>query len=105
MHAGEVKNDTGQRAHGDIFHAATVETILPAEKQNDKCTPAWLKTTAASGHTETYSTPPISRRSCRQRNRTKNARRRGEERQPPAGTRRHIPRHHSRNDLAGGETE
>ena len=40
MHAGKVKNATGQRAHEDIFSAATVETILPAEKQNEKCTPA-----------------------------------------------------------------
>ncbi|MFQ9798670.1 MAG: hypothetical protein ACLR23_06690 [Clostridia bacterium] len=40
MHAGVAKNDSRQRAYGDIFHAITVETILPAEKQNDKCTPA-----------------------------------------------------------------
>ncbi|MBC8544377.1 hypothetical protein [Bianquea renquensis] len=40
MHAGEVKNASGQRAHEDIFSAATGETILPAEIQNDKCTPA-----------------------------------------------------------------
>ena len=40
MHAGKVKNASDQRAHGNIFSAATVETILPAEKQNDKCTPA-----------------------------------------------------------------
>ncbi|MFQ9798669.1 MAG: hypothetical protein ACLR23_06685 [Clostridia bacterium] len=69
MHAGVAKNDSGQRAYGNIFHAANFETILPAEKQNEKCTPAWRRTTAASG------------------------------------LRRHIPRHHSRNDLAGGETE
>ena len=40
MHAGEAKNATGQRAHEDIFSAATGETILPAEIQNEKCTPA-----------------------------------------------------------------
>ena len=40
MHAGKAKNDTGQRAHEDIFHAANFETILPAEIQNEKCTPA-----------------------------------------------------------------
>ncbi|MFR2465539.1 MAG: hypothetical protein ACLTA1_07150 [Clostridia bacterium] len=105
MHAGVAKNDSRQRAHGDIFHAITVETILPAEKQNDKCTPAWRRTTAASGHTETNSTPSQSKRSCRRRNRTINARWRGEERQWPAGTRRHILRRHRRNDLAGGDTE
>ncbi|MFQ9798672.1 MAG: hypothetical protein ACLR23_06700 [Clostridia bacterium] len=58
MHAGVAKNDSRQRAHGNIFSAATGETILPAEIQNDKCTPAWRRTTAASGHTETYSPPP-----------------------------------------------
>ena len=38
MHAGEMMNATGQRAHEDIFSTATGETILPAEIQNDKCT-------------------------------------------------------------------
>ena len=52
MHAGKVKNASDQRAHEDIFHAANFETILPAEIQNEKCTPAWLRTTPASGHTE-----------------------------------------------------
>ncbi|MBC8544376.1 hypothetical protein [Bianquea renquensis] len=104
MHAGKMKNDSGQRAHGGIFPAASFETILPAEKQNNKCTPAWRRTTAASGHTETNSTPSQSKRSCRRRNRTINARRRGEERHRPAGTRRHILRRHRRNDRAGRET-
>ena len=76
MHAGEVKNASGQRAHEDIFSAATGETILPAEKQNDKCTPARLRTTPASGHTEANSLPPAARRSCRRRIGKKNARRR-----------------------------
>ncbi|MBC8544380.1 hypothetical protein [Bianquea renquensis] len=105
MHAGVAKNDSRQRAHGNIFSAATGETILPAEIQNDKCTPAWRRTTAASGHTETYSPPPPAKRSCRRRYRTKNARRRDEERHRPAGIRRHIPHRHRRNDLAGGDTE
>ncbi|MFQ9798667.1 MAG: hypothetical protein ACLR23_06675 [Clostridia bacterium] len=34
-----------------------------------------------------------------------NARRQDEERQRPAGIRRHIPCRQFRNDLAGGETE
>ncbi|MFQ9798673.1 MAG: hypothetical protein ACLR23_06705 [Clostridia bacterium] len=78
---------------------------MPAEIQNEKCTPARLRTTLASGHNETYSTPPISKRSCRRRNRMINARRRGEERHRPAGTRRLIPRRQRRDDLAGGDTE
>ena len=41
MHAGEMKNATSQRAHEDIFSAATVETTEPAEKRDQKCTPAW----------------------------------------------------------------
>ena len=97
MHAGKMKNDSRQRAHGNIFSAATGETILPAEIQNDKCTPARRRTTPASGHTKANSTPPAARRSCRQRNRTINARRRGKERHGPAGTRRHIPRRQFRN--------
>ena len=28
MHAGEAKNGKGQRAHGDIFPAGTVETTM-----------------------------------------------------------------------------
>ncbi|MFR5071632.1 MAG: hypothetical protein ACLTDS_05570 [Bianqueaceae bacterium] len=33
-------NGCGQRAHGVNFHAATGETIRPAEIQNEICTPA-----------------------------------------------------------------
>ena len=40
MHAGVAKNDTGQQAHEDIFHAANFETTEPAEKRDEKCTPA-----------------------------------------------------------------
>ncbi|WP_283244030.1 hypothetical protein [Bianquea renquensis] len=40
MHAGEVKNGRGQRAHGGKFPAGIVETNKPAGKQNEKCTPA-----------------------------------------------------------------
>ena len=32
MHAGEAKNGCGQRAYGDKFLHATVETIAPAVK-------------------------------------------------------------------------
>ncbi|MBC8544379.1 hypothetical protein [Bianquea renquensis] len=105
MHAGEVKNDTVQRAHEDIFSAATVETTEPAEKRDQKCTPARRRTTPSSGHTEANSLPPAAKRSCRRRYRMINARRRGEERHRPAGTRRLIPRRQRRDDLAGGDTE
>ncbi|MFQ9801885.1 MAG: hypothetical protein ACLR23_26660 [Clostridia bacterium] len=40
MHAGEASNSKGQRAHGDIFPAGTVETTMTPGKQNKKCTPA-----------------------------------------------------------------
>ena len=40
MHAGVAKNATGQRAHEDIFSAATGETTELAGKRDEKCTPA-----------------------------------------------------------------
>ena len=40
MHAGEASNCSTQRAYGDKSPAATGETIMPAEIQNEKCTPA-----------------------------------------------------------------
>ena len=40
MHAGEAKNGSDQRAHEDKFLAASGETTMPAEIQNEKCTPA-----------------------------------------------------------------
>ena len=81
MHAGGAKNGCNQRAYGGKFHAATVETTMPAEIQNEKCTPAWRRTATASGHTGANSPPAQSKRPCRRGNRIKNARRHGEERQ------------------------
>ena len=40
MHAGEARNSRDQRAHAAKFLAATVKTTMPAEKQDEKCTPA-----------------------------------------------------------------
>ena len=65
MHAGEAKNGSGQRAHGDKFLHATVETTMPAEKQNKKCTPARRAKAAASVQKEANSSPPPSKRSRR----------------------------------------
>ncbi|MBC8543963.1 hypothetical protein [Bianquea renquensis] len=62
MHAGEAKNGSGQRAKGGKFVPATVKTIAPAEKQNEKCTPARRRTAAASVQKETNSSPPPSKR-------------------------------------------
>ncbi|MBC8544521.1 hypothetical protein [Bianquea renquensis] len=87
MHAGMAKNDSGQRVHGGKFLPVTVETTIPAGKQNKKCTPAGRKTAAASGHTEANSLPTQSKRPCRRGNGMKYARRHGEERQRPAGIR------------------
>ncbi|MBC8544523.1 hypothetical protein [Bianquea renquensis] len=105
MHAGGAKNGCNQRAYGGKFHAATVETTMPAEIQNEKCTPAGRRTATASGHTGANSPPAQSKRPCRRGNRIKNARRHGEERQRPAGIRWQIPPRHRRNDHAGGDTE
>ncbi|MBC8544227.1 MAG: hypothetical protein ACLR23_26680 [Clostridia bacterium] len=65
MHAGEASNGKGQRAHGGIFYASSGETITPAGIRDKKCTPARRRTAATSGHTETYSTSPTAKRSCR----------------------------------------
>ncbi|WP_283244025.1 hypothetical protein [Bianquea renquensis] len=40
MHAGEIKNGSGQRAHGGKFPAGSGETTMPAGKRDEKCTPA-----------------------------------------------------------------
>ncbi|MFR5071073.1 MAG: hypothetical protein ACLTDS_02400 [Bianqueaceae bacterium] len=53
MHAGEVSNGSGRRAHGDIFPAGTVETTMTAGNRDKKCTPVRRATAATSGHTET----------------------------------------------------
>ncbi|MBC8545120.1 hypothetical protein [Bianquea renquensis] len=100
MHAGKAKNGSGQRAKGGKIPAGSVEAPGPAEKQNKKCTPARRRTAAASVHTETNSSTPPSKQPCRRRNRIKNARRRGEQRQRPACKRRQIPRRHRQNDHA-----
>ncbi|MBC8544408.1 hypothetical protein [Bianquea renquensis] len=75
MHAGLARNGCGQRAHAAKFLAATVKTTMPAEKQDEKCTPARRATAGTSGHTQPNSPPPPSRRPCRRRNVMKNARR------------------------------
>ncbi|MFR5073596.1 MAG: hypothetical protein ACLTDS_16360, partial [Bianqueaceae bacterium] len=97
MHAGEVKNASGQRAHGGKFPAGSGETTMPAGKRDEKCTPARRRTAATSGHTEANSPPAQPKRLCRRRNEMKNARRRGEDRQRPAGIWRQIPRRQRRN--------
>ena len=88
MHAGKAKNGSGQRAKGGKFLAATVETTMPAEKQNEKYTPARRATAAASVQKEANSSPAPSKRPCRRRNRIKNTRRQSEQRQRPACKRR-----------------
>ncbi|MFQ9802074.1 MAG: hypothetical protein ACLR23_27800 [Clostridia bacterium] len=90
MHAGMANNGNDQRAHGGKFTAASAKTIMPAGILNEKCTPAWLTTAAAGGHTVPNSPSPAARRPCRRGYKTKNARRHGEQRQRPAGTRRQI---------------
>ena len=65
LHAGEVSNGSGRRAHGDIFPAGTVETTMTAGNRDKKCTPVRRATAATSGHTETYSTSPTARRARR----------------------------------------
>ena len=92
MHAGEMKKGRGQRAHGGKFPAGRVETPEPAEKREEKCTPARRRTTGASVQKEANSQRASSKRTSQRRNRMKNARRRGEERQRPACKRRQTPR-------------
>ena len=58
MHAGKAKNGSGQRAKGGKFLPGTVETTMPAEKQNKKYTPAKRATAAASVQKEVNSSPP-----------------------------------------------
>ena len=104
MHAGEMKKGRGQRANGGKIPATSVETPKLAEKQNEKCTPVRRRKAKASVHTEAKSLPSQSKRPSRRRNGKKNARRRDEERQRPACTRREIARRHRRDAQAGGET-
>ena len=40
MHAGEAKNGSDQRAHGDIFYDPNGETIMIAGIRDEICTPA-----------------------------------------------------------------
>ncbi|MBC8545117.1 hypothetical protein [Bianquea renquensis] len=75
MHAGEASNGSGQRAHGDKFHATTVETTMPAEKRDEKCTPAKEERQRPACKKEAKSPPAESRRPIRRRNKIKNARR------------------------------
>ena len=64
-----------QRARGGKIPAVSVETPKPAEKQNEKCTPARRGSAEASVQEEAKCTPPSSRRPSRRRNRMKNVRR------------------------------
>ena len=105
MHAGMANNDSDQRAHGAKFSAASAKTTMPAGIQNEKCTPVRRTTAVASGHTVVNSSPPAARRPYRQGNGIKNARRHGEQRQRPAGTRCQILRRQRRDDHAGGDTK
>jgi hypothetical protein len=61
MHAGEMKNSSDQRAHGDIFYAPSGETSTPAGIRDEKCTPVRRRTARASGHTVAYSKPQAAR--------------------------------------------
>ncbi|MFQ9801041.1 MAG: hypothetical protein ACLR23_21315 [Clostridia bacterium] len=104
MHAGLARNSRDQRAHAAKFPAITVETIMPAGKRREKCTPARRATAADSGQKVANSSPSQSRRPCRRRNRMKNARQQLE--QSRCGQRAHadqIPRHHCQDDHAGGK--
>ncbi|MFQ9798585.1 MAG: hypothetical protein ACLR23_06195 [Clostridia bacterium] len=82
-----------------------IETTMPAEIQNEKCTPARWRMAAASGHTEANSMPAQPRRPCRWGNEMKNARRRGRRTAATSAAYEAIPRRHRRDDHAGGETE
>ena len=82
-----MRNGCGQRAKGGKFLAITVETTMPAEKQDEKCTPARRVTAAVSGHTQPNSPPSPSRRSYRRGNGMKNARRLGAQQLRSAGIR------------------
>ncbi|MBC8544680.1 hypothetical protein [Bianquea renquensis] len=104
MHAGEMKKGRDQRTNGGRLPTGIVEMIKLAGKQEEKCTPARRGKAEASVQTEADCAPASSRRPSRRRNGIKNARRRGEERQGPACTRREIPRRHRRNGQGGGET-
>ena len=75
MHAGLARNSRDQRAHAAKFPATTVETTMPAEKWNEKCTPARRVTAADSGQKVAKSLPSPSKHPSRRRNVMKNARR------------------------------
>ncbi|MFQ9801038.1 MAG: hypothetical protein ACLR23_21300 [Clostridia bacterium] len=104
MHAGS-RNGCGQRAHAAKSLAATVKTTMPAEKQDEKCTPARRAATRTSGHTQPVPRHHLSRRPCP-------AEKRHEKCTPvsarnssgPAGTRSQTSRRYRQDDHAGGET-
>ena len=75
MHAGEASNGSGQRANEDKFHATTVETTMPAEKRDEKCTPVREERQRPACKKEEKSPLAASRRPIRRRNKIKNARR------------------------------
>ncbi|MBC8543551.1 hypothetical protein [Bianquea renquensis] len=105
MHAGEASNGSGRRAHGAKFSAASAKTIMPAGIRDKKCTPVRRTTAVTSGHTVPNSPSPAARQTSWRGNGMKNARRHGEQRQRPAGTRCQIPRRQRRDDHAGGDTK
>ena len=105
MHAGEANNGSDRRAHGAKFSAASAKTIMPAGIRDKKCTPVRRTTAATSGHTVPNSPLPTARQPCRRGYKTKNARRQGEQRQRPAGTRCQILRRQREDDHAGGDTK
>ncbi|MFQ9798586.1 MAG: hypothetical protein ACLR23_06200 [Clostridia bacterium] len=86
MHAGMAKNDSGQRVHGGKFLPVTVETTIPAGKQNKNARRRAKNGCSQRAHRGEFPTTQ-SKRPCRRGNGMKYARRHGEGRQRPAGIR------------------
>ena len=84
MHAGEAGNGRERRAKGGKIPAGRVEPAKPAEKGEEKYTPARRATAGASVQKEAKSPPAEWSRPNRRRKGKKNARRRGGQRQEPA---------------------
>ena len=104
MHAGEAEKGRSQRANGGKLPTVNVETSKAAGKREEKCTPVRRRKEEAGVQTEADCAPSSSRRPRRGRNRIKNARRRGGERQKPACKRRQIAHRQRRDVQGGGET-
>ena len=90
-----------KRRHNLRHHSRDVQA---GGETGKKCTPARQGPAGASVQTEADCAPSASRRPRRRGNRIKNARRRGEERQRPACTRRQIAHRQRRDVQGGGET-